>query len=60
MQLGQNNPQDINNYINGHTIFGHNSAIFCSVELKIFIETQETIIYRLEMKNHDFYVKQKS
>ena len=35
-------------------VFGHNSAIFWSIELKIFMGTQETIIYRLVVQNPSY------
>ena len=35
----------------GHTFFGHNSTIFGQIELKFFMGVQETIIYRLVMRN---------
>ena len=37
-----------------HTFFGHNSAIFQQIGLKIFMVTQESIIYRLVIKNFGF------
>ena len=51
--MGQNDPQNNNYSIYGHTFFGHTSAIFCPIGLKIFLVTQEIIIYRLAMVNHD-------
>ena len=51
--MSQNGPQNLNYSIYGHTFFGHNLAIFCLIGL-IFLVTQETIIYRLVMRNHDF------
>ena len=46
--------QNINYSIyNGHTFFRHNSAIFWPIRLKFFLGTQETIIYRFAMRNHD-------
>ena len=35
----------------GHLFFGHNSAIFWLIGLKISMGTQETIIYRLVVRN---------
>ena len=52
--MGQNVPQNINYSIYGHTFFDHNLAIFCPIGLKFFLVTQETIIYRLVMRNCDF------
>ena len=34
--------------------FGHNSAIFYPISLNFFMLTQETIIYRLVIRNYDF------
>ena len=41
----------------GHTFFGHELAIFGPIRLKILKGTQETIIYRLVVRNpsYDFY-----
>ena len=41
----------------GHTFFGHNSAIFGPIGLKIGMRTQETVIYRLVVKffSYDAY-----
>ena len=52
--MGQNGPQNINYSTYGHTFFGHNSSIFLSNRAAFFLVTQETIIYRLMMRNHDF------
>ena len=52
--MGQNGPQNINYSINGHTFFGHNSAIFCPIGLETFLVTHKIIIYRLVMRNCDF------
>ena len=38
----------------GHTYFGHKSAIFGAIGLKILLGTQETIIYRLVMRNLNY------
>ena len=35
----------------GHTIFDHNSAMFWPIVLKHFMGNQETIIYRLVVRN---------
>ena len=51
--MGQNGPQNINYSIYGHMLLGHNSVIICSIGLKFFLVTQETIIYRLVMRNYD-------
>ena len=40
--------------IYGHTFFGHNSAIFWLIKLKFRMVTQETIIYRLTMRNKGY------
>ena len=39
-----------------HTFFGHNSATFCQIGLKIFMGTQETIIYRLAVRSPSYDV----
>ena len=54
--MGQNGLQNIyySIYQYGHTFFGHNSAIFLSNQTDFFFVTQETIIYLLVMRNHDF------
>ena len=39
--------------IYGHTFFDHNSVIFWPIKLKFHMATQETIIYRLVLKNLD-------
>ena len=54
IDMGQKGPQNTKYFINGHTFFYHNSTIFWPIELKILMGTQETNIYRLLMKNHDF------
>ena len=51
--MGQNSPQNTNYSIKGHTFFDHNSAIFRQIRLKFIMETQETIIYRLVIRNDD-------
>ena len=38
----------------GHTFFGNNSLIFGPIGLKIFMGTQETIIYRLVMRHPSY------
>ena len=38
----------------GHTFFGHNSAILGPIGLKIYMGTQETIIYRLVVRNQSY------
>ena len=35
----------------GHTFFGHKSAIFRPIGLTTFLGTQETIFYRLVVRN---------
>ena len=40
----------------GQTFFGHNSAIFEPIGLKLFIGTQKTIIYRLVVRNPSYDV----
>ena len=54
--MGKNNLKNTNYSIYGHTFFGHNSAILGPIELKFFMGTPETIIYRLVAKNHDLVV----
>ena len=39
----------------GHTFFGHNSAILRSWGLKFLMGAQETIIYRLVVRNPSYY-----
>ena len=51
--MSQNGLQNINYSIYGHTFFGYNSAICCLIGQKLFLVTQETIIYRLVMRNHE-------
>ena len=38
----------------GHTFFGHNSASCWPIRLEIFMGTQETIIYRLVVRNSSY------
>ena len=38
----------------GHKVFGHNSPICGPIGLKILMVTQETIIYRLVMRNQSY------
>ena len=53
--FGRDGPQSINfSILCGHALFGHDSAIFFPIGLKFLRVTQETIIYRLVMRNHDF------
>ena len=42
-----------------HAMFGHNAAIFGPIGQKIYMGTQQTIIYRLVMKNpgYDAYIE---
>ena len=41
-------------YIWAYSFFCYNPAIFWPIRLKFFMGTQETIIYRLVMRNYDF------
>ena len=38
----------------GHAFFGHHSAIFGLIGLTFFMGAQETIIYRLMMRNTSY------
>ena len=38
----------------GHTFFGHKSAIFRPIGLTTFLGTQETIFYRLVVRNGSY------
>ena len=49
--MGQKVSKNIYYSINGHALFGHNSAIFWPIGLKFFVRTRETIIYRLLVRN---------
>ena len=56
--MGQFDPQNTNYSIYGHwaCVFGQNSAIFWPIGLKLFMGTQEIIIYRLVIRTNDFDV----